>query len=178
MFTLEIDDQIELSLIGQDTAPEMFEMIQRERDYLLQWLAWPVHTNSLNDYMGYVKRVGHDYAEGKGMACCILYMGKPVGAIGFNYINYSLKKTEIGYWLSKQYQGEGIMTRACLKLIEIAFTELGMEKIEIPAAVGNKPSRAVCERLGMKLEGIITNAENLNGRIVDHAYYGLRKTET
>ena len=42
-------------------------------------------------------------------------------------------------------------------------------------ATENLASRAICERLGMKLEGIISNAENLNGRIVDHAIYGLHR---
>lgn len=51
-----------------------------------------------------------------------------------------------------------------------------MEKIQISAATGNQPSRNVCERLGFVLEGIITRAENLNGRVVDHAVYGLGRT--
>lgn len=50
-----------------------------------------------------------------------------------------------------------------------------MEKVEISAAVENAASRAVCERLGCELEGIITRNENLNGRIVDHAIYGLER---
>ncbi|WP_432454898.1 GNAT family N-acetyltransferase [Agarivorans sp. QJM3NY_29] len=65
------------------------------------------------------------------------------------------------------------MTRVCKKLIDIAFDELQMHKVEISAATENLASRAVCERLGLKLEGVISNAENLNGRIVDHAIYAL-----
>ena len=64
------------------------------------------------------------------------------------------------------------------KLIDIAFTDWDLDKIEIPVAVENRPSRAVCERLGMELEGVIRNAENLNGRIVDHARYALHRTPT
>ncbi|HIF9169539.1 TPA: GNAT family N-acetyltransferase, partial [Photobacterium damselae] len=43
-------------------------------------------------------------------------------------------------------------------------------------AIENKASRKVCERLGLTLEGIITRAENINGRVVDHAVYGLSRT--
>ncbi|MFX3824761.1 GNAT family N-acetyltransferase, partial [Streptococcus suis] len=60
--------------------------------------------------------------------------------------------------------------------IEMAFRELNMQKVEISAAVDNAPSRNVCKRLGFNLEGIITCAENLNGRVVDHAVYGLSRS--
>lgn len=62
------------------------------------------------------------------------------------------------------------------KLIDIAFNKLDMEKVEISAATGNQSSRKVCERLHFTLEGIITRDENLNGRIVDHAIYGLHRS--
>ena len=87
-----------------------------------------------------------------------------------------MKKVEIGYWIKESVQGNGIINRVCKKLIEIAFTDLSMNKIEISVASDNLASKAVCERLEMKLEGIISNAENLNGRIVDHAIYGLHRT--
>jgi ribosomal-protein-serine acetyltransferase len=82
---------------------------------------------------------------------------------------------EIGYWLSETHQGNGIITRSVSTLINLAFFELCFDKIQISVAVDNQPSRTVCERLGMKLEGIITNSENINGRILDHAIYGLSK---
>ncbi|MCP4970425.1 MAG: GNAT family N-acetyltransferase [Arcobacter sp.] len=53
--------------------------------------------------------------------------------------------------------------------------DLKMEKVEISVAVENIKSRAVCKRLNMKLEGIISNSENINGKIVDHAIYSLHK---
>jgi ribosomal-protein-serine acetyltransferase len=48
-----------------------------------------------------------------------------------------------------------------------------MQKVQMSVAVENTRSRAVCERLGMVLEGIITNEEKIGERILDHAIYGL-----
>lgn len=69
------------------------------------------------------------------------------------------------------------MSKCVSYLIRYAFTELEMHKVQISAATENRPSRALCERLGMSLEGVITRAENLNGRVVDHAIYGLSREE-
>lgn len=173
MFTLRVDEELELSLVDRALAPKMVEIILAEKEHLTKWLAWPEFTKSIDDYLEYVAIVSKAYSDGKGMACNIIYKGKPVGTVGFNYINNSLKKAEIGYWLSEHAQGNGIMTRCCKRLIQAAFEELDLDKIEIPVAEGNKPSREVCERLGMTSEGTIGNAENLNGRIVNHVYYAL-----
>ena len=86
------------------------------------------------------------------------------------------RKTHNGnIWLSENHQGNGIITRAVSKLIDVVFSDLGIEKIQISTGADNLPSRKVCERLDMKLEGIISNSEDLNGRIIDHAIYGLSK---
>ncbi|SON48472.1 Putative ribosomal N-acetyltransferase YdaF (fragment) [Vibrio tapetis subsp. tapetis] len=111
------------------------------------------------------------------MVCAMIYHDELVGNISFNSIDHNLKVAEIGYWLSEKQQGKGIITRSVSKLINMAFSDLGMDKVQIAAGEGNAPSRAVCERLGMKLEGIITNRENLNGRVINHAIYGLSKSD-
>ena len=106
----------------------------------------------------------------------MFYKDTLVGNISFNSINHQLKRVDMGYWFSAEYQGRGIVTRSVAMLIEIAFTELNMEKVRICAATENQSSRKLCERLGFVLEGCITRAENLNGRVVDHAVYGLHRS--
>jgi len=59
----------------------------------------------------------------------------------------------------------------CKHLITYAFKTLNVDKVQISVATGNKPSRAICERLGMKLEGIISNEERVGNKILDHAIY-------
>jgi ribosomal-protein-serine acetyltransferase len=62
------------------------------------------------------------------------------------------------------------------KLIDIAFNEHMLEKVQLAAAKDNLASRAVAERCGMTLEGILTNREKVGDRILDHAIYGIHKS--
>lgn len=176
MFTLRIEEGLQLALVSPRFAPRYLEIVRREREYLSQWLAWPPHAEDEEFFLSFIKRSLHDYADGKSLVCAMIYQDTVVGNISFNSINHELGKVEIGYWLSSDYQGKGIVSKSVAKLMEMAFIELGMSKVQISAAVENQASRNVCERLGFTLEGIITRAENLNGRIVDHAVYGLSRT--
>lgn len=173
MFILKINDEIKLSLVQKSFAKIYVDLLKKDYDNLEQWLAWPPNCKTEQDFMKFIQMSLHDYADGKSMVCAILFNDKIVGNISFNSIDYKLKKVKIGYWLSSSAQGQGIITISSKKLIDIAFNELKMQKIEISVATKNRQSRAVCERLGMSLEGIIRNCENLNGRIVDHAIYSL-----
>ncbi|WP_100915071.1 GNAT family N-acetyltransferase [Pseudoalteromonas spongiae] len=175
MFTLAVDNTLELALIDAKFATAYFDIVTKQRDYLSRWLIWPSHADSIAFFSNFITRSLIDYANGKSLVCAMIYQGELVGNVSFNSIDRTLKKVEIGYWLSCDFQGKGIVTRAVTKLIELAFTQYEMEKVEIAVAVNNTASRNVCERLGFSLEGVITRAENLNGKIVDHAIYGLKR---
>ena len=51
----------------------------------------------------------------------------------------------------------GLATKACYILIEHAFTDLKLNKVEINVATRNIRSKTVPERLGFKKEGTIRN---------------------
>lgn len=175
MFTVEVEEDLELALVEPKFASKYLEIVSSQRDYLGEWLAWPPHAENEEFFQGFIKKSLHDYADGKSLVCAMMYQSEVAGNISFNTINHDLQKVEIGYWLRRDLQGKGIVSKSLSKLINYAFTELDMQKIQISAAVDNQASRSVCERLGFKLEGIITRAENLNGRVVDHAVYGLSR---
>lgn len=175
MFSLEVEKGLELALVHPKFAKEYLRIVTQQREYLGQWLAWPPHAHNEEFFLNFIKQSLHDYADGKSLSCTMLYEGEVVGNISFNTIDHNLKRVEIGYWLSADYQKKGIVTKSVSKLIELAFTDLNMEKVQISAAKENQASRAVCERLGFTLEGIITRDENLNGKVLDHAIYGLSR---
>jgi ribosomal-protein-serine acetyltransferase len=69
------------------------------------------------------------------------------------------------------------MTKACRFLVDYAFAELKLNRVEIRCATGNHKSRAIPERLGFKLEGTVRQAEWLYDHFVDHALYGMLASE-
>lgn len=175
MFTLTVDKNLQLALIEEAFAPLYAHLVAAHRDYLCQWLAWPAYCHSEQDFRLFAQTMLHDYADGKSMTCAIFYRDELVGNCSLQEINPDLQKARIGYWLAENQQGKGIVTRCVAKLIDVAFTSYQLEKTELAIASGNHPSQQVAKRLGFRQEGIITRAENLNGRIVDHVIYGLSR---
>lgn len=97
--------------------------------------------------------------------------------IGLHNLDQVNQKAEIGYWIAKEFEGQGIITAACRKLVTYAFEELGLNRVAICAAVGNKKSRAIPERLGFLEEGRARDGLYVNGRHHDLVYYSLLKRE-
>ncbi|MFF0017959.1 GNAT family N-acetyltransferase [Streptomyces sp. NPDC005374] len=62
---------------------------------------------------------------------------------------------EIGYWGSRDHRGNGYVTEAVRASSRWAFTELSVDRVEWRAEVGNQPSRAVAERAGFVVEGVL-----------------------
>lgn len=92
MFTLDVDTGLKLALVSPKFAPHYLEIVNREREYLSQWLAWPPHANSEEFFLSFINRSLHDYADGKSLVCGMIYKDKVVGNISFNSINHQLKK--------------------------------------------------------------------------------------
>jgi ribosomal-protein-serine acetyltransferase len=80
---------------------------------------------------------------------------------------------EIGYWLAEDMQGHGIITRSCRALLDYAFNDRGMNRIQIRAATDNTRSWAIAERLGFTYEGIQRQAGFASRGFHDLAVYSM-----
>lgn len=177
MFDLNIENNLKLKLVHPSFAPRYLELVTRHQEALAEWLVWPPSAVDEAFFLAFVTRSLHEYADGITVPCAMFYQGALVGNAALTRIQPELKKAEIGYWLAPDYQGKGIVTRSVKALMRHAFDDLGMDVVHICAAEQNTRSRAVAERLGMTLEGVISNRENIRGRIVNHAVYAMRKAD-
>jgi len=174
---IPIDEDIELRLLTKAHANMLFALTARNRDYLRQWLPWVDGTQSPTDTMRFIDEGRDQLRRNDGFHAGIWYCRELVGVIGYHYWNWTLRKTEIGYWLAASRQGKGIVTRSCRALVDYAFRNLGLNRIEIRTAVGNARSRAVAERLGFAQEGVLREAEYSSDGPVDQAAYGLLRKD-
>jgi ribosomal-protein-serine acetyltransferase len=170
-------EEIELKTFTKDQASLLFSLVDKNRDYIREWLTWVEKTKSINDVEIKIKELEEKEQKGEGINFGIWYKNKLVGVVGFNFINKEHKKAAIGYWLDKDYQGKGIMTASCRLLIGYGFNQLGLHRIEISCATGNNKSCAIPQRLGFTREGKFRESGFLNGKFVDHYYYSLLDRE-
>jgi ribosomal-protein-serine acetyltransferase len=177
MFYFIVDEDIQLRLLEQKYTEQLFLLTDKDRVYLREWLPWVDGTKSPEDTKNFIHHTLKEFANNNGFNTAILYKGKIVGCIGLHGIDWCNRKTSIGYWLSSEYQGKGIMTKSCRAIVNHVFNELQLNRVEIRAAECNKKSRAVPERLGFTQEGIVRSAEWLYDHFVDHVIYGMLRVE-
>lgn len=174
MFKYEIDDSSFLALLETNDAEQLYELINRNRDHIGKWLKFPSITLGPEDSKSFIERTRMRYAKDEGHWLGIWSKNKLVGSIGYLYLDQENRKTEIGYWLGKEYEGRGLITRSVKALMNYAFLELKLNKIEIGVAVDNTKSRAIPEKLGFTREGQLRDYEYINGRFVDRIIYELK----
>jgi ribosomal-protein-serine acetyltransferase len=177
MFERAIETDLVLRMLRLEDAEELFRVVDANRLHLRQWLPWLDVNTEIEHTRTFIASTLDQHARNEGFVCAILLAGRIVGVVGYHPINWSNRSAEIGYWLSRDAVGRGLMTRCCRVLIDHAFTHLGLNRIAIPAAVGNLRSRAIPERLGFRKEGVVRDAEWLYDHYVDHVLYAALKRE-
>jgi ribosomal-protein-serine acetyltransferase len=177
MFYHKIDAEIELKPVEPYHAEELFSLVDRNREHLRQWLPWVDATKEPKDTRSFITLSRQQYSEGNGFAAVIFHSGKMAGVIGIHQIDTANKSTSIGYWLGAEFQGKGIITKACKALIDHIFNNLKLNRVEIRCAVKNRKSRAIPERLNFSNEGIKRQCEWLYDHYLDHVVYSMLRDE-
>ena len=177
MFVWRLDAEMALRLFEERHASELHALTDQNREHLRQWLPWVDATSSVEATRRFIQNGLKQYATHRGFQAGIWYQSRLAGVIGYHKIDWHNRKTSIGYWLGASFQGKGIMTRACDALINHAFQELKLNRLEIRCAADNQKSRAIPERLGFTQEGISRQAEWLYDHYVDHVIYAILASE-
>lgn len=153
------DFQLEKIAPTFENARTVFTLIDGQREYLAQWLNWVKFVKTPEDeYPALVK--GFDTKKGSYF---ITQNGAIRGSVSFVELNEADKRGEIGYWLSRDAMGQGIMTRAVGVLELYGFDVLGLNRIEIHVDTENLPSQAVARRAGYAREGVLRKFMMLHG---------------
>ena len=167
------DSTIDLKLLMLNDAEDLLELINGSRNYLCKWVPWMSGIRTIEDSREFIRSMLKEFSSNSRIYAGIWWKSTFVGGIELHTFDWLNRKTSIGYWLGEHYQGNGIVTEATRCMIDIAFNNLGLNRVEIRAAVNNYRSRAVPERLGFQSEGVIREAEWLSDHFVDHIVYGM-----
>lgn len=178
MSFLKVTDDIELHPPNVELASIVFALVEKNRTYLQHWLPWVEGTKTIADSKRFLRDATRYNNGGQQFNTIIVYKGEIVGLMGYNAIVKKHGKGEIGYWLSEDRQGLGIVTQACQLLIRYGFKRLKLNKIVIRVATHNTRSSAIPKRLGFTHEGTLRDDMKVYEQFVDMEMYGLLKKDT
>lgn len=170
---INVDDDIILRPPEETDSEGLFNLINKSRVYLREWLPWLETERTAFDTLRFIRFVREQQQRNESLNTSVWFRGVLCGMIGFHRFDWLNRSTSIGYWLSEDFQGKGIMTRSCKALVDFAFSQQKFNRIEIRCAMGNTKSRAIPERLGFRQEGMIREGEWLYNHFVDLIVYGM-----
>lgn len=175
-FSLVVDSKITLSLPKITDAPLLFSLVEKNKTHLREFLGWVDTSTKVEDTRQFIENGLENWRLLKSLHLSIWEQGVLVGAVGLHDIDYQNHLTSIGYWLDKEYQDKGIMTKSVKKLIQFAFAELNLHRLEIRCVIHNTRSQKIPERLGFQYEGILKEAIYHYGEFFDVKLYSLITT--
>jgi [ribosomal protein S5]-alanine N-acetyltransferase len=100
-----------------------------------------------------------------------------IGTCTLFAINQSQGRAEVGYALGHAFWGHGYMKEALTALVDFAFGELGMRRLEADVDPRNAGSLHAVERLGFRREGVLRERWKVNGELQDSVMLGLLSHE-
>ena len=174
---LHVEIGLDLRLVGEADAEELFSVVDSNREYLREWLPWLDATNRIEDETAFISNCLEEYEKREGVFYTIRLNGNIIGTISLNWIDWGNKGAGVGYWLSENQTGNGYVTKSCIRLMEHCFDDLNLHRFVLEAAIDNIPSCEIAERIGMRLEGVTKDREWLYDHYVDAKLYAITKPE-
>lgn len=103
--------------------------------------------------------------------------GRQIGNCGLFALHEQNRRAEIGYALRSDHWGHGYMNEALGALLEYAFVELDLNRLEADIDPRNDASTGCLERLGFVREGLLRERWLVGGEVCDSVLYGLLRRE-
>ena len=177
MEKLQINDRLFLERISLIHSEAIFHAIDENRNHLRQWLPFVDQTIELRDTERFVRSMVNTPLDERDDIYVIFYNYEFAGLIALKDVDRVDDKAEIGYWLVEHMTGKGLATESTRRLINIAFRDLNLNRIQIRCGVGNNKSKGIPERLGFRLEGIEREGEKHHHGFIDLEVYSMLKKD-
>jgi RimJ/RimL family protein N-acetyltransferase len=142
---------------------ELAVVITQAISHLRPWMPWAQEAPTAESSEMVVRRMQADFIARRDL-CFHIYArradgspGRLLGGTGLHRMDWTVRKFEIGYWIRPEAAGHGHVSEAVRLLTVLAFGPLDARRVEIRCDSRNTRSRAVAERCGFELEGILKN---------------------
>lgn len=169
-------ENFSIRLVELSDLQPYFDMIEKNRSRLERFFAGTVsRTHNLEDTLTFLQDMQKGMENKTYFAYVILdeQSQSMMGFIDLKNIDWSVPKSEIGFFIDNDYAGKGIMSRALDLFCQFCFDTHSLKKIFLRTHESNISARKVAERSGFEIEGTLRrDYKTTSGELVDVLYYG------
>ncbi|MFK7919929.1 MAG: GNAT family N-acetyltransferase [Ilumatobacter sp.] len=159
------------------------EVRQRNGEWLTVWepSRFPHQPDPTTDKSAFASRcLQRDRDRGTGVAFQfgLFVDGEVAGEVNLNnIIRGAMQSSTIGYWIDQAHAGHGYTVEGVALVMQFAFEQLGLHRVEVCIVPRNERSRRIMEKLEIREEGIAQRYLEINGVWEDHVRYGITSEE-
>ncbi len=150
-----MDPGIDLQFPTPDDAPALVAAVRESLADLIPWMEWASEAYGFETARRWIDAQQARRERNEAFEYLIKGpQGEILGGCGINRISAPpLRLANIGYWVCSSVMGKGVATAAVLRLVDSAFRETNLVRLEIVVSVGNRRSQRVAEKVGATYEG-------------------------
>lgn len=133
------------------------------------------HPYTIHDAKKWLKSVKKQSPE---TSWAIASSTEVIGGIGIHVQPDVFRQTvEIGYWLGEPFWRKGIATAAVRAVVEYAFANFNIQRVQAGVFEWNPASARVLEKSGFRLEARMRKTVVKDGHIIDQLLYVILREE-
>ncbi len=168
-----------LSPFQRKDVDPLVEAIQASLPELKAWLPWPHDRYDRIDALRFVRDSNKAWREQRAYDFSIRRPDDPthLGNVSIWYTSRPNGCGEIGYWVRSSETSSGIGTEATEALLQVGFKELGLHRITLRVAIGNRGSERIAEKLGFTREGTLREVIKVGETRMDHSLYAMLRRD-
>lgn len=138
--------------------------------------AWAEDALSRASWRRRLRRAASDWRDDTGYAFHLVMRdgGQLIGAATLSNVRRGVAQSvSLGYWIGENFARQGYMSEALPLVLEFAFEQLGLHRIEAACLPSNTPSRALLRRTGFVEEGLARRYLRIRGTWEDHLLFAI-----
>jgi [ribosomal protein S5]-alanine N-acetyltransferase len=171
-----LTDRLVVRLATSGDLPDLLAV--NGDDAVTRYLPYPTW-ESLADAQAWYERMQGVQACGTALQFVVQERSgkRVVGSCLLFRLEQASARAELGYVLGRVHWGRGYMQEALDALLGVAFTQLGLRRVEAEVNPANHASLRLLERLGFRKEGLLRQRWVAKGQTYDVVAHGLLRDE-
>ena len=167
------DEELLLRPFRLDDSNQLYCAVHESLQELKSWMSWATDNYSERTAREYISITRARWEEHTFYAFAVTRSDQLLGACTLSSIHPLYHFCNLGYWVRTSWRGQGIAGRAAQLAARFAFEQLGLIRVEIVIAAGNKASQRVAEKMGAHYEGVLLNRMVIGKSVYDAHMYSL-----